>query len=72
MSKTVIFIIFMAVSITVFDFYIVFTEGATESISAYIIRWSYQYPSIPFLFGFLMGHLFWKMRDNRWQNKDDK
>lgn len=65
MSKTVIFIIFMVASIVVFDFYIVFTEGATESISAYIIRWSYDYPSIPFLAGFICAHLFWRMSDDR-------
>lgn len=65
MSKTVIFILFMVVSITVFDFYIVFAEGAQESISAYIIRWSKEFPSIPFLIGFVCGHLFWRMSDKR-------
>ena len=65
MSKTVIFIIFMLASIVIFDFYIVFDEGATESISAYIIRWSHEYPSIPFLIGFTAGHLFWRMSDAR-------
>ena len=65
MSKTVIFILVMVTAIIVFDFYIVFEEGAIESISAYIIRWSYNYPSIPFLTGFIAGHLFWRMTDNR-------
>ena len=37
--------------------------GAVESISAYIIRWSHEYPSIPFLVGFVAGHLFWRMDD---------
>ena len=63
--KTVIFIILMIASIVVFDFYIIFDEGAQESISAYIIRWSHEYPSIPFLTGFTMGHLFWRMSDKR-------
>jgi len=64
-SKTVIFIMVMVVSIIAFDFYIIFDEGATESISAYIIRWSHEYPSIPFLVGFVAGHLFWRMSDKR-------
>ena len=65
MSKTVWFIIIMVISIIIFDFYVVFEQGAPESISAYIIRWSYEYPSIPFLVGFVMGHLFWRMKDKR-------
>lgn len=65
MSKTVIFIVLMITSIVVFDFYIIFAEGAPESISAYLIRWSHEHPSIPFLIGFVMGHLFWRMSDKR-------
>lgn len=65
MKKTVVFILFMVTAIIVFDFYIIFNEGATESISAYLIRWSHEYPSIPFLIGFVAGHLFWRMSDKR-------
>tara|TARA_R110000850_G_scaffold120956_1_gene238667 strand:+ start:217 stop:423 length:207 start_codon:yes stop_codon:yes gene_type:complete len=65
MSKTVIFILFMVASIVIFDFYIIAAEGVQESISAYIIRWSHEYPSIPFLVGFVMGHLMWRMTDAR-------
>jgi len=65
MSKTIIFIIIMILSIVVFDFYIIAAESSTESISAYIIRWSHDYPSIPFLLGFVCGHLFWRMSDER-------
>ena len=65
MNKTVVFIIIMVVAIAVFDFYIIFEAGAKESISAYIIRWSHEYPSIPFLTGFTMGNLFWRMNDKR-------
>jgi len=65
MKKTVIFIALLVVSVVVFDFYIIATEGAPESISAYIIRWSHEYPSIPFLLGFTCGHLFWRMRGDR-------
>lgn len=55
----------MLAAVIVFDFYIVFKDGASESISAYIIRWSHDYPSIPFLTGFIAGHLFWRMSDDR-------
>ncbi len=65
MKKTVLFILIMVVAIVVFDFYIIAAEGATESISAYLIRWSHEYPSIPFLLGFVCGHLFWRMSDKR-------
>tara|TARA_R110002126_G_scaffold14631_2_gene61113 strand:- start:534 stop:740 length:207 start_codon:yes stop_codon:yes gene_type:complete len=65
MSKTLIFIIFMVTSIVIFDFYIIAAEGVQESISAYIIRWSKEYASIPFLIGFVCGHLFWRMSDKR-------
>lgn len=63
MKKTVIFCIFLVVAITVFDFYIIAAEGKQASISATIIRWSYEYPSIVFLLGFVCGHLFWRMKD---------
>lgn len=63
MKKTPIFIIFLVVIIAVYDFYIITTEGKSESISAVLIKWSYEYPSIPFLLGFVSGHLFWRMKD---------
>ena len=63
MKKTVIFIAFIVVAIAVFDFYIIAAEGKQESISAYLIRWSHEYPSIPFLLGFTCAHLFWRMKD---------
>jgi hypothetical protein len=65
MKKTVMFILAMVVSIVVFDFYIITDEGPQASISAYIIRWSKEYASIPFLLGFVCGHLFWRMSDKR-------
>jgi len=65
MKKTPIFILLMVASIIIFDFYIIYDEDATQSISAYIIRWSHDYPSIPFLVGFVAGHLFWRMPDKR-------
>ena len=71
MSKTVVFIFLMVTQIFLFDVYIIGKAGASESISAYLIRWSHEYPSIPFLVGFIMGHLFWRMSDSR-VGKGDK
>ena len=65
MKKTPLFILVVLAAVVIFDFYIVFDEGSTESISAYIIRWSKEYPSISFLSGFVCGHLFWRMTDKR-------
>lgn len=63
---TVIFIIFLVAAIAVFDVWVIIKKGKQESISAYIIRWSKQYPSIPFLLGYVMGHLTWSMADKDW------
>jgi hypothetical protein len=63
MNLTVLFIFFMIVAITVFDVYIIYKKGTKESISAHIIRASHKHPSIPFLMGFIAGHLFWRMSD---------
>lgn len=66
MNATVIFIAVIVLAIAIFDFWVIAKKGKQESISAYIIRWSKQYPSIPFLLGFVCGHLFWSMSDKDW------
>lgn len=39
-------------------------KGGTEgTISHWMIVNSYNYPLIPFFWGFLMGHFFWRLRD---------
>ena len=63
MNLTLMFIGILVVAIVVFDFYIIVKKGKTESISAHLIRLSYKYPSIPFLLGFVCGHLFWRMAE---------
>jgi len=61
MDITVTFVAILLVVIIVFDFYVINKKGKYFSISAFIIRWSKSYPSIPFLLGFVCGHLFWSM-----------
>jgi TctA family transporter len=66
MSITLIFIFLIIAAIAIFDVWVIIKKGKQQSISAYIIRWSKQYPSIPFLIGFVAGHLFWSMSDKDW------
>ena len=61
MNLTVTFIIAVVVICAVFDVWVIYKKGKRESISAYIIRWSKQYPLIVLLTGILLGHLFWNM-----------
>ena len=66
MSITLIFIALLVAAIAIFDVWVILKKGKQESISAYIIRYSHKYPSIPFLLGFLCGHLFWSMNTADW------
>ena len=51
------------------DVYALMVGGTEASISHLIIEWAYNYPIMPFACGFLMGHLFWRMRQTRALNK---
>lgn len=62
MNLTVLFLIIVATSLILFDVYIIWKKGKQESISAHIIRGSYKYPLIVFLFGIVAGHLLWSMK----------
>lgn len=57
------FIIITIIIIAAYDFWIIAVQGKPESVSATMIRWAHEYPSFPFLMGFTMGHLFWRMKD---------
>lgn len=60
---TVIFILLIAVAITVYDVFAILKGGTESSISMVMIQWAYQYPLFPFGMGVLVGHLFWRVRD---------
>lgn len=62
MKITKYFVGILLVVIAVFDGWIMSKGGTEASISHYIITASYKYPVMTFLFGFLCGHLFWRMR----------
>lgn len=62
MNLTVMFLIIIALSLALFDVWIIYKKGKHESISAHIIRGSKAYPLIVLLFGIVLGHLFWSMK----------
>lgn len=66
MNLTTLFLIILVVLVASFDVFVIAKKGKQESISAHIIRYSHKYPSIPFLLGFLCGHLFWSMNTSDW------
>jgi hypothetical protein len=62
---TFAFIIGTILSIAVFDFVIIAKGGTEASISHMLITWSYDFPAFTFLFGFVAGHLFWRLRTDK-------
>ena len=59
---TKLFIAVIIVLIAVYDVYAIIVGGTQASVSHTIITWSYDFPAFTFLMGFVMGHLFWKIR----------
>jgi hypothetical protein len=73
MKKLTIWIIISVLVILIgYDAFVVLTEGTEASISSIIIVASYELPIIPFAFGFLCGHFFWRMKPNKDTSKIDK
>jgi hypothetical protein len=62
---TIIFISATFVSIAIYDVLAISGGGTEASISHTLIVWSYKYPVLTFCFGFVMGHLFWRVRDTK-------
>lgn len=62
MNTTILFIFILVLLISVFDVWIIYKKGKTESISAHVIRGSKKYPLLVLIFGIVLGHLFWSMR----------
>lgn len=63
-KMTIWFIILIIVLIAGYDVFAIYKGGTEASISQRLIIWSYDYPAFTFLFGFAMGHLFWRLKDN--------
>lgn len=60
---TIIFIVVMIAIIAGYDVWVIASSGSENSISMTMIEWSYKYPVFTFAMGFVMGHLFWRVRD---------
>jgi hypothetical protein len=70
MSITDIFVGATIFIIAAFDIYIIIKKGKQASVSAWFLRNAKKFPSIAFLMGFVMGHLFWSMSDFDWTPKE--
>jgi len=70
MNLTVIFMIAAVLIIAIFDIWVIFAKGKRESISAWIIRESKNYPLLVLLLGIVLGHLTWSMDTFDWADRD--
>jgi hypothetical protein len=71
-QKTILVIALTVFLLIVWDIYAILIGGKESSISSVMVVYSYDYPIIPFLFGVLCGHFFWRLRANRDTEKLDK
>jgi hypothetical protein len=72
MKKTTIIVIILAtIFLIIYDVFAIIKGGTEASISSIIITWSYEMPLLPFAFGVLCGHFFWRMRSNEDTRKID-
>jgi hypothetical protein len=62
---TIIFILSVILTIAFYDVLAIYKGGTEASISHTIIVWSYRFPAFTFLFGFVMGHLFWRVKETK-------
>lgn len=62
---TRVFIVAVVVLIAVWDVFVMVDGGTESSISHEMIVWAYKYPAFPFIMGFVMGHLFWRMGETK-------
>lgn len=65
------FFLVTVIIVAAFDFWIIAAKGKQASISAWIIRYSKQFPILPLLLGIVLGHLTWSMSDFDWMLKED-
>lgn len=69
---TFIFIATVIVTSIGYDALTIIKGGLETSISHTIIMWSYEYPVFTFLTGFIMGHLFWRLKQTSELEKINK
>lgn len=49
----------------IYDVFAIKQGGTEASISSVLITFAYKMPVFTFAFGFICGHLFWRMRTNK-------
>jgi hypothetical protein len=60
------YFIFLSVGIILgYDVVAICLGGEESSISQAIIKYSYAYPFMTFLSGFVCGHFFWRLKSNK-------
>jgi hypothetical protein len=64
-TLTTIIIVAITAFLIVWDVYAILKGGVESSISSIIIVHSHEYPILPFAFGVLCGHFFWRMKPNK-------
>lgn len=70
MNLTVLFMLMLVLTVAIFDVWVIFSKGKRESISAWIIRESKNYPLVVLLLGIVLGHLFWSMNTFDWADPE--
>lgn len=53
-------LLLIALAAGMYDVWALYRNGGTQTVSAVLQAWAAQYPMLPFAFGVLTGHLFWK------------
>ena len=54
-------IVFIVLLVTLWDFYVIYQGQVPATFSVVIYESSKRWPVIPFVLGFLCGHIFWQI-----------
>ena len=57
------FVLIVIAVMVIYDIFAFSQAGTHGTISWTIYEWSHEYPAFSFLMGFVMGHLFWQMKN---------
>ena len=64
-KTTIIFIVAATAALVIWDFVVAGNKVEGDTISEVIWDWSRQTPMIPFVVGFVCGHLFFRRNDGK-------
>ena len=66
---TAFFVASIIAIILVYDVFVFIKAGTEGTISRVLIDWSYQLPIFPFTVGVIIGHLFWRIKDDTFTSR---